>query len=55
MTGPPMTIDLTHLKQLAVSENGFVFDPYTGHTFTLNATGIAVLAEWLLADLLAGY
>jgi PqqD family protein of HPr-rel-A system len=38
-----MTFDASHLKQLAINDNGFVFDPHTGHTFTLNATGLAVL------------
>ncbi len=38
-----MSLDSSHLKQLAINENGFVFDPHTGHTFTLNATGLAVL------------
>src|SRR5205085_12462462 len=32
-----------HLKDLAISETGFVFDPYTGATFTTNATGHCVL------------
>jgi PqqD family protein of HPr-rel-A system len=31
------------LKNLAVSSTGFVFDPRTGATFTVNATGLAVL------------
>lgn len=31
------------LRQLAVSESGFVFDPISGHTFTLNATGLRIL------------
>jgi len=31
------------LKELAVSESGFVFDPYSGGTFTLNATGQVIL------------
>lgn len=31
------------LKNLAVSETGFVFDPTSGATFTLNPTGLAVL------------
>ena len=39
-----MTLDTTRLRQLAVSDSGFVFDPLTGHTFTVNATGLAVLA-----------
>ena len=38
-----MSFDSSHLKQLAINDNGFVFDPRTGHTFTLNATGLAVL------------
>jgi len=33
----------TRLADLAVSETGFVFDPYTGATFTANATGLAIL------------
>ncbi len=32
-----------HLRDLALSETGFVFDPYTGATFTTNATGHCVL------------
>lgn len=32
-----------HLRDLAISETGFVFDPYTGATFTTNATGHCVL------------
>jgi len=32
-----------HLKDLAISESGFVFDPVTGATFTVNATGLAIL------------
>lgn len=34
---------LARLQDLALSESGFVFDPYTGATFTANATGLAVL------------
>ena len=34
---------LARLKDLALSESGFVFDPYTGATFSANATGLAVL------------
>ena len=34
---------LHRLKDLAVSESGFVFDPYSGGTFTLNRTGLAIL------------
>ena len=31
------------LSRMAISENGFVFDPVTGNAFTLNATGLALL------------
>lgn len=30
---------LPHIKDIAVSESGFVFDPFSGATFTLNTTG----------------
>ena len=33
----------THLETLAISETGFVFDPRTGATFTVNPVGQAVL------------
>jgi len=31
------------LRQLAVSDTGFVFDPFSGATFTVNATGLVIL------------
>jgi PqqD family protein of HPr-rel-A system len=31
------------LKDLALSDTGFVFDPSSGATFTVNATGLCVL------------
>lgn len=31
------------LHDLAVSESGFVFDPYTGNTFSVNGTGQTIL------------
>lgn len=31
------------LKDLAISDSGFVFDPYTGATFSANATGRVIL------------
>ncbi len=34
---------LERLKDLAVSESGFLFDPYSGTTFNLNNTGKFVL------------
>jgi PqqD family protein of HPr-rel-A system len=37
-------MDATHLRQLAISDSGFVFDPTTGHTFTVNPTGALVIA-----------
>lgn len=36
-------MDATRLRQLAISDSGFVFDPATGHTFTVNATGALVV------------
>lgn len=37
-------MDASRLRQLAISDSGFVFDPTTGHTFTVNATGALVIA-----------
>lgn len=31
------------LRELAVSESGFVFDPCSGSTFTVNSTGLAII------------
>jgi hypothetical protein len=31
------------LRRLAISESGFVFDPVSGHSFTTNDTGLAIL------------
>lgn len=31
------------LQELAVSDKGFVFDPISGDTFSVNATGLLVL------------
>ncbi|MDQ7779700.1 MAG: HPr-rel-A system PqqD family peptide chaperone [Planctomycetota bacterium] len=41
-TQPPFP---TVSKDLAVSERGFLFDPRTGLTYTLNPTGIFILQE----------
>jgi PqqD family protein of HPr-rel-A system len=38
-----MTLDVSRLHELALSDSGFVFDPLTGHTFTVNSTGLFVL------------
>jgi len=35
--------DATRLKDLAISETGFIFDPMSGATFTANATGLAII------------
>ena len=31
------------LERLAISESGFVFDPVSGHSFTLNETALTIL------------
>jgi PqqD family protein of HPr-rel-A system len=44
------------LRELAISDSGFVFDPRSGATFTLNATGLAIvlaLRDGLPIDALA--
>jgi hypothetical protein len=33
----------TALRRLAVNESGFVFDPVSGDSFTVNATGLTAL------------
>jgi PqqD family protein of HPr-rel-A system len=38
-----MTIEPLRLRELAVSDSGFVFDPMTGHTFTVNGSGLSIL------------
>lgn len=38
-----MKIDTSRLRDLALSDTGFVFDPYSGHTFTVNASGLTIL------------
>jgi len=37
-------MDATRLRQLAINDSGFAFDPTTGHAFTVNAAGAAVIA-----------
>ena len=34
---------LDRLRQLAISDTGFVFDPFSGSTFTVNQTGLTIL------------
>ncbi len=38
-----MDLQTLHLRDLALSDSGFVFDPMTGHSFTVNPTGLCVL------------
>ena len=33
------------LRNLAVSESGFVFNPSSGHSFSVNETGLTILQE----------
>jgi len=35
--------DSKSVERLAISESGFVFDPVSGHSFTVNETGLAIL------------
>ena len=34
---------LSSLQRLAISESGFIFDPVSGHNFTVNETGLSIL------------
>lgn len=36
-------LDPAGLRVLALSDTGFIFDPRTGHSYSANATGLAVL------------
>ncbi|MBP9090753.1 PqqD family protein [bacterium] len=38
-----MPLNCARLKQLAVSETGFIFDPQSGQSFTVNQTGHLVI------------
>jgi hypothetical protein len=33
----------THLKELMINDEGFAFDPRSGHTYNINATGLLVV------------
>ena len=35
--------DILTLKRLAISESGFIFDPESGHSFSVNETGMFIL------------
>ena len=36
-------MDLNRIKNLALSETGFLFDPATGNTYTLNESAVFIL------------
>lgn len=36
-------LDTSRLRDLAVSDAGFVFDPTTGHTYNINPTALFIL------------
>ena len=36
---------MNRIAQLAVNEEGFVFDPVTGESFTVNQTGLLILKD----------
>ena len=38
-----MSIQASRLRELALSDSGFVFDPMTGHSFTVNPSGLYIL------------
>lgn len=39
---------MNKIKQLAISESGFIFDPSTGHSYTANTTGAFILKQYAL-------
>lgn len=36
-------MNVENLKQLAMNDNGFIFDPSSGYSYTTNETGLAIL------------
>lgn len=38
-----MDIQTPRLRDLALSDSGFVFDPMSGHSFTVNPSGLHIL------------
>jgi hypothetical protein len=32
-----------NIKSLAISDSGFIFDPVSGHSYTINETGLTLL------------
>lgn len=43
-------MNVEKLASLAISDNGFIFDPVTGHSFTSNYVGIDII-NFLKQDL----
>ncbi|MBN1760474.1 MAG: PqqD family protein [Chitinispirillaceae bacterium] len=38
-------MDTNRLRTLAISESGFIFDPYSGHSYTTNKTGQFIISR----------
>ncbi len=36
---------MERLSQLAINDEGFIFDPYTGNSYITNKTGILIFSE----------
>lgn len=36
-------MEINNLKNLAISDTGFIFDPFSGKTFTINEVGMVIL------------
>ena len=36
-------MEVTTLKNLAISDTGFIFDPFSGKTFTVNEIGMIII------------
>jgi hypothetical protein len=36
-------MEVTTLKNLAISDTGFIFDPFSGKTFTVNEVGMVII------------
>lgn len=43
MSTSTSTYDTSRLKDLAISESGFLFDPMSGSTFTASATAVCII------------
>lgn len=41
--GPRVIPPIENLRRLAISDSGFVFDPVSGHSYTVNETGMEVV------------